>query len=228
MQVYHFLCVQLPSCSSWSDVVGKLSKNKNKALRLKIQFGLLFVLLLCKIRFRKLYQQLHSKPPRHNHRLVTSRTHLNTWIHRYLCVWSKKVYNCGGTHKQLRQLLLFHTQRIKLIFSGLHSSWLIPFQRFSIKCTSPYFGNLVFIHTRWIRLQSWWQGSQFKSTYLMSATGQYSYKIQTVQFKSFQFSCEDKCINSLWNLYSCHLSACFDTVYHTISGWRTKDLLPPP
>lgn len=198
MQVYHFLCVQLPSCSSWSDVVGKLSKNKNKALRLKIQFGLLFVLLLCKIRFRKLYQQLHSKPPRHNHRLVTSRTHLNTWIHRYLCVWSKKVYNCGGTHKQLRQLLLFHTQRIKLIFSGLHSSWLIPFQRFSIKCTSPYFGNLVFIHTRWIRLQSWWQGSQFKSTYLMSATGQYSYKIQTVQFKSFQFSCEDKCINSLW------------------------------
>lgn len=198
MQVYHFLCVQLPSCSSWSDVVGKLSKNKNKALRLKIQFGLLFVLLLCKIRFRKLYQQLHSKPPRHNHRLVTSRTHLNTWIHRYLCVWSKKVYNCGGTHKQLRQLLLFHTQRIKLIFSGLHFSWLIPFQRFSIKCTSPYFGNLVFIHTRWIRLQSWWQGSQFKSTYLMSATGQYSYKIQTVQFKSFQFSCEDKCINSLW------------------------------
>ena len=198
VQVYHFLCVQLPSCSSWSDVVGKLSKNKNKALRLKIQFGLLFVLLLCKIRFRKLYQQLHSKPPRHNHRLVTSRTHLNTWIHRYLCVWSKKVYNCGGTHKQLRQLLLFHTQRIKLIFSGLHSSWLIPFQRFSIKCTSPYFGNLVFIHTRWIRLQSWWQGSQFKSTYLMSATGQYSYKIQTVQFKSFQFSCEDKCINSLW------------------------------
>ena len=198
MQVYHFLCVQLPSCSSWSDVVGKLSKNKNKALRLKIQFGLLFVLLLCKIRFRKLYQQLHSKPPRHNHRLVTSRTHLDTWIHRYLCVWSKKVYNCGGTHKQLRQLLLFHTQRIKLIFSGLHSSWLIPFQRFSIKCTSPYFGNLVFIHTRWIRLQSWWQGSQFKSTYLMSATGQYSYKIQTVQFKSFQFSCEDKCINSLW------------------------------
>lgn len=198
MQVYHFLCVQLPSCSSWSDVVGKLSKNKNKALRLKIQFGLLFVLLLCKIRFRKLYQQLHSKPPRHNHRLVTSRTHLDTWIHRYLCVWSKKVYNCGGTHKQLRQLLLFHSQRIKLIFSGLHSSWLIPFQRFSIKCTSPYFGNLVFIHTRWIRLQSWWQGSQFKSTYLMSATGQYSYKIQTVQFKSFQFSCEDKCINSLW------------------------------
>lgn len=125
--------------------------------------------------------------------------HVRTWIHdRYLCVWSKKVYNCGGTHKQLRQLLLFHTQRIKLIFSGLHSSWLIPFQRFSIKCTSPYFGNLVFIHTRWIRLQSWWQGSQFKSTYLMSATGQYSYKIQTVQFKSFQFSCEDKCINSLW------------------------------
>ena len=87
---------------------------------------------------------------------------------------------------------------IKLIFSGLHSSWLIPFQRFSIKCTSPYFGNLVFIHTRWIRPQSWWQGSQFKSTHLMSATGQCSYKIQTVQFKSFQFSCEDKCINSLW------------------------------
>lgn len=125
--------------------------------------------------------------------------HVRTWIHdRHLCVWSKKVYNCGGTHKQLRQLLLFHTQRIKLIFSGLHSSWLIPFQRFSIKCTSPYFGNLVFIHTRWIRLQSWWQGSQFKSTHLMSATGQCSYKIQTVQFKSFQFSCEDKFINSLW------------------------------
>ena len=178
MQVYHFLWIQLPSCSSWSDVVGKLSKNKNKALRLKIQFGLLFVLLLCKIRFRKLYRQLHSKPPRHNHGLVTSRTHFNTWqVFMHLI---QKVCNCGGTHKQLQQLLLFHTQRIKLIFSGLHSSWLIPFQRFSIKCTSPYFGNLVFIHTRWIRLQSWWQGSQFKSTYLMSATGQCSYKIQTV------------------------------------------------
>lgn len=196
MQVYHFLCVQLPSCSSWSDVVGKLSKNKNKALRLKIQFGLLFVLLLCKIRFRKLYWQLHSKPPRHNHGLVTSRTHFNTW--QVFMRLIQKVCNCGGTHKQLQQLLLFHTQRIKLIFSGLHSSWLIPFQGFSIKCTSPYFGNLVFIHTRWIRLQSWWQGSQFKSTYLMSATGQCSYKIQTVQFKSFQFSCEGKCINSLW------------------------------
>ena len=176
--------------------MGKLSKNKNKALRLIIQFGLLFVLLLCKIRFRKLYRQLHSKPPRHNHGLVTSRTHFNTW--QVFMRLIQKVCNCGGTHKQLQQLLLFHTQRIKLIFSGLHSSWLIAFQGFSIKCTSPYFGNLVFIHTRWIRLQSWWQGSQFKSTYLMSATGQCSYKIQTVQFKSFQFSCEDKCINSLW------------------------------
>ena len=153
--------------------------------------------------------------------------HVRTWIHdRHLCVWSKKV--CGGTHKQLRQLLLFHTQRIKLIFSGLHSSWLIPFQRFSIKWTSPYFGNLVFIHTRWIRLQSWWQGSQFKSTHLMSATGQCSYKIQTVQFKSFQFSCEDKCINSLWKSLFLPSVGVFDTVHHTISGWRTKDLLPPP